>query len=275
MTREPDAADRRRVPVTSQTPAGHDGHDRLLVLRHAAGDPLDAAETQAVTALLAACPACAALPTETTAIARSVATLPVPPRPRDFRIAGTPAAAARRGRLARFLDGLPVLRMPVLQPVAGAALAIGLVVAGIGALPPGVLPNGGGDPAADAPKVVADASPAAFAASADVMSPAPVAVRMEASSPAPDGAETAARMAAPDAASPAADAAAADAAPAESAPEAGGTAPEAAPATLADPAADADTTDRLVLAGILLSLAGGGMLVLVRVARRTEDPLLR
>lgn len=262
MTREPDASAARREPVTSQPPAGHDGHDRLLVLRHAAGDPLDAAEARAVAALLAGCPACAALPGESAAIARSVAALPVPPRPRDFRIAGTPAATARRGRLARLLDGLPVLRMPALQPVAGAALAIGLLVAGVGALPPGVLP--GGDPVPEAAKITADASPSAFTMDAGTASPAPGVLRMEVAPASPDGGAGAARFAASAGSPDPAGAAEAD------------VASDAAMVMAADAPLPADgPTDRYILAGLVLALVGGGTLVLVRVARRSEDPLLR
>ncbi|MFO1540484.1 MAG: hypothetical protein ACKOTZ_08565 [Chloroflexota bacterium] len=240
----------RQAPVTTHPPADHAGHDRLLVLRHAAGDPLDAAETRAVADLLATCGTCAALPAETAAIARSVATLPVPPRPRDFRIGGTPAAHARRGRLARLLDGLPVLRLPALQPVAGAALAIGLLVAGVGALPPGVLPGEEGVPVADAPKVGADASPLAFAMNAAEASPQAEggAARFAASAASPDPAVAAPADATADTMMVTAAAAAA-------------------------PAASA--TERLVIAGLLVAAAGGGTLVLVRVVRRREDPLLR
>jgi hypothetical protein len=74
----------------------HATHDELLIAALVGGDlaPADLARAEA---LVASCPACAALRDELRGIAAAVRTMPVPPRPRDF-ILTAHLLAARRGR---------------------------------------------------------------------------------------------------------------------------------------------------------------------------------
>ena len=104
------------------------GHDEVLVARLAAAD-LVASETVRARALVADCPACAALLGDLHAITQATATLPAPRRPRDFRLTEADAARLRpagwRGLLRAF--GQP--RLAFAGP-----LATGLAALGIGGL---------------------------------------------------------------------------------------------------------------------------------------------
>jgi len=279
MSREPDARLRRQEGVTAHPPVpDHAAHDRLLVLRHAAGDPLDPVEQRDVTALLAGCPACAALPDELARIAAAVRAVPAPSRPRDFRLGAEQLAAHRPGRLARLLAGLPGIASPALQPLAGAAIAVGLVVAGLGALPgmpapapePAIVMSDAPDGSPAAPEIAGDARAAASAASDAAagsarMAPASavpeVALLMTAASPeaGPNAAADAAADAPPEAA--AADAAA-------------GSAADAAAKSAVAPGDPPGPPPQVVL-GLVLVLVGLAGLAAGRLERRGRDPLLR
>ncbi len=113
----------------------HASHDQLLIARAAAADQLTAAEQAAVTQRLSACPDCATLHADLLALTAGLRTdLPVPRRPRDFRL--SPELAARpswRERLGGVFAGRS------LQPLAAAVCALGLLLAVTGA----VLPRAG------------------------------------------------------------------------------------------------------------------------------------
>ena len=83
----------------------HAGHDPLLVacLLDADAAPAERADAEA---LIAACAECAALHADLLALSSATRAIPVPPRPRDFRL--TTADAARLGA------ALPLRRAPSL-----------------------------------------------------------------------------------------------------------------------------------------------------------------
>lgn len=119
--------------------ADHSNHDRLLMARHAARD-LDAAQARTAEALVARCTDCAALVADLLAISRTVATMTTPRRPRDFRISHEQAAAIRGSFFERLLRRFAMPGTAVLQPLAGAAVAIGLVLIVVGGSLPGTTP---------------------------------------------------------------------------------------------------------------------------------------
>ena len=126
----------------------HGAHDRPLVVAYASGD-LHGDDALAARALIDACRRCAALSGEVAALRSSIAAdLSVPRRQRDFRLGADDAERLRAGLLTRWLRRLGGPGMAVLQPLAGAAMTIGLVLV----VATGVLPGlgmGGGAPAAD------------------------------------------------------------------------------------------------------------------------------
>ena len=73
-------------------PSPHAEHDPILIAAGLDGD-LEPADAQLVASRLASCESCAALDAELRAIRAEVVALPVPARPRDFRITATQAAA--------------------------------------------------------------------------------------------------------------------------------------------------------------------------------------
>ncbi len=126
--------------------AEHSKHDPLLIARYAARD-VDAADMQVAERIVAECTDCAALVADLRVIARSVAAVPTPRRPRDFRISPEQAAAVRGSFLERILRRIAMPGTAVLQPFAGAAVAIGLVLVVVG----GTLPGTSSAPMARAP----------------------------------------------------------------------------------------------------------------------------
>ena len=317
----------------SPLPADHARHDRALVARAAMDDLYegDAAEARA---LLERCADCQALATDLRAIARATAhDLPVPRRTRDFRLSPEDAARARGSMLGRFFAGLAAPRYRVLQPLAGAAMVLGLVLVAVGTGGPGApasLPaaDGAGQysteggPGTDAPELAAAGASAAASAEAAGMeafaSPGSTdESRGSVDTPARTAGapETFGGQAAPESsealpeatgstgsAEPAAPSAAASAAapPSAAAPRAAPPKPTTAAAGGQGPAGDAagspapedeDTTRErleglesaatpgpspLLVSGLALALAGGLVLTLLWIARRSRsDPLLR
>jgi anti-sigma factor RsiW len=114
----------------------HAGHDRPLIVAYACGD-LDPGEALAARALIAACRRCAALVDEIALLQASIAAdSGAPRRQRDFRLSADDAERLRAGPLTRLLRRLGGPGLSILQPLAGAAMAIGLVlVVATGALP--------------------------------------------------------------------------------------------------------------------------------------------
>lgn len=144
-------------PAVSTYP-DHRDHDRLLVVRLVTGD-VGPAEARTARAQLDSCTDCAALAEDVRTLSIAVATQPIPRRPRDFRLSVEQAREARGSFLARILRRLALPQSAVLQPLAGAAVAIGLVLVVVGSSLPGPVPAapaGAGQPAA-ADTTVADA----------------------------------------------------------------------------------------------------------------------
>lgn len=251
--------------------ADHAGHDRWLVVRWTS-DPADLSRTETAQArsLLAGCPECAALAADLELITLATVTSVVPTRPRDFRITPEQAANARGGMLDRVRRWLGSPRSVVLRPLAGAAVAMGLVLVLVA---PNVQPTApaGGDPeAVDGPPAtsVLKATPVApnVAGAAEMFTTAtddPAGAEADtqlrmAGSPTPANDTTSQRESATDAPGPVV----ADA-------------PVEGDGSRAAGAAMDDTTYALTLLGIVL--AGVGLLVLLLswLARRWQDPLLR
>jgi hypothetical protein len=132
----------------------HSRHDRLLVARYAAGDSYPTERDQAER-LVTGCDECAALSADIQLISTRTSHLTPVRRPRDFRISPEQAQQLRGSWLDRMLRGLAAPGWTVVRPLAGAALAIGMVLVVIGALP---LNNfgSGADAQAGAPAPAAD-----------------------------------------------------------------------------------------------------------------------
>lgn len=126
--------------------ADHSNHDRLLIARYAARD-VDAAEAGTAETMVAECTDCAVLIADLVTITRTVAAVSTPRRTRDFRISAEQAAAVRGSILERVLRRFAMPSTAVLQPLAGAAVAIGLVLVVVG----GTLPGTSSVPMASAP----------------------------------------------------------------------------------------------------------------------------
>src|SRR6188508_3237780 len=81
----------------------HASHDELLVAHLAGRDDLDPREHAMASALVAGCPDCARLASDIAAISAAVATEPVPPRRRDFRISPEQASSLRGSPFQRLM----------------------------------------------------------------------------------------------------------------------------------------------------------------------------
>jgi hypothetical protein len=115
---------------TGQThaPDDHAGHDRQLVVAYACGD-LPGEDVADARSLVARCRRCAALVDEIALISTATRRdLVAPPRSRDFRLTSDDAERLRGNAISRLLRHLGSPRLQVLQPLAGAAMAIGLVL---------------------------------------------------------------------------------------------------------------------------------------------------
>jgi hypothetical protein len=127
-------------------PNEHDLHERLLIVRFATDDELELGEAARARALVASCPGCATLASDVKAISRATAASLTPSRPRDFRLTPEQAAAAHGSRIRRWLGGLTSPGMGTLRPLAGAAVALGLLLVVAGGGVPGF---GSASPARD------------------------------------------------------------------------------------------------------------------------------
>jgi hypothetical protein len=282
--REPDAGQGRLTPVTAQTRAAeraHDAHDRLLVARHASGDRMEMDEVATLRAQLAGCSDCSALVADLQVVQRAVATSTTVLRPRDFRISDDQARELRPGAWQRLLARFSAPRVGALRPLAGATLAIGIVVVGVGVVAPGQVPTPNVETAPvveDAPASPADpgtqlflASPGSDAFDADPnnkATPAPDSVaRVRNTAPTMEShAGTAAIE------TPAPTQALAIQAPAPS-PGADDGGEDLAAVTLEEPGPGIGPL--LLVLGGLLAAASLLVLVLGWLARRNVDPLLR
>ncbi|MFN8621784.1 MAG: hypothetical protein U0869_13715 [Chloroflexota bacterium] len=148
--------------MTSQDPRTrdlHETHDRLLVVRYAVADELAPDETATVADLIARCTECAALVDELRVVQHAVAVSPAPVRTRDFFLTPDQAEWLRPNPWQRFLSRFSAPRAATLRPLAGATLAIGIVLVGASA----VLPRTSSAPASDqtAPMAKSTAAPEA------------------------------------------------------------------------------------------------------------------
>ncbi len=268
-------ADVRQDPRPSPD---HAGHDRWLVVRWTT-DPADLSpdETAQARALLAGCTDCAALAADFELITRATATSVVPPRPRDFRLTPEQAATARGSILDRARRWLGSPRSVALRPLAGAGVAMGLVLV---LLAPSLRSTGGAAPApqaVDAP--VATSVLKATPATARGANPAGAEMDAGATDD-PAGTQVDIMFVAPASPSPASDGGTAMREMATDHPEAPvAQAPDedavAQPPTGTSRTAVDDTTFALTLLGIVLAGVGLMVLLLTWFARRWQDPLLR
>jgi hypothetical protein len=286
----------------------HAGHDRWLVVRWTT-DPADLtpAETTQARSLLAGCADCAALSADLETISRATATSVVPARPRDFRLTPEQAASSRGSILDRLRRWLGTPGAFAVRPLAGAALAIGLVLVIVA---PNVRPaaaptgdaTGGANPAAAAsalaepgatqaaaqrnsyaketPEGVAGAGPEMDVQAAPTGASASENILMTRVADSAQPSQAADSVMADHRAAASPDGVAGEMAPddgTKSVPEADPDAGQAerAPATsTADAAADS-TTFALTLLGIVLAGTGLMVLLFAWLARRWQDPLLR
>lgn len=126
------------TPLAPRPPADHALHDRLLVVRFGSHERLDATETAAVHALLDGCPDCATLMVDIGVIARATAYSSAPGRPRDFQLTPEQAEELRGSWWHRLLGRFDSAHTQVLRPLAGAVLAVGLVLTVVGTSLPGI-----------------------------------------------------------------------------------------------------------------------------------------
>jgi hypothetical protein len=112
-------------PATAD-PVAHAAHDPLVVAAYAAGDA-GGAELEAASALVAACPACAALDRDLRAIAAALPEMPAPRRARDFRLTAEQAASLRPTRWRRVLAPFAGPRFAFAAPLGSGLAALGLV----------------------------------------------------------------------------------------------------------------------------------------------------
>lgn len=234
-------------------PSEHNRHDRLLIARFATQDSYDGELAQA-SALVAACSECAVLAADVRFLSAAVANLPTPRRPRDFRLSAERAQALRGSVIDRLMLRLAGFGGPALRPVAGVALSIGLVLAVVGTgLPlPAAAPFAGAPLPVNAPTENENGG----GRSTEQGPGAPTAdVQSAEGSPATTG-DTAFGP---------------------------GSGPEGPPADAGD---DLETSQpvaqpgdplrvALVYGGLTLAMVAFGLLLVVSVARRREDPLLR
>jgi hypothetical protein len=266
--------------------SGHARHDRLLIVRFAAGEA-EGPDNEQARALIDQCRDCARLAADMTTLRSSMAALPTAKRTRDFRLTPDQAEQLRGSAFDRFLRRLAVPKLGILRPVAGVAVALGITLFVVGAgLPGQYLPAAGlaGAPPAqmleqdaaspsqrEAP-TVAQPRPAASSESAggiDTLA-SPAATGMPASAPS-ESVKTSGQSDYAITAAPTATATAAALLPVATA-----TAQPAAAVPAA--AADGGDTARLLMVygGVTIAVIAFGILLLSLYARRrTEDPLLR
>jgi hypothetical protein len=254
-----------------QLPDTHRFHDRLLIAR-AVGEDLDPLDRAAADALLEACPDCRVLAAELRALRFAASDLPAVRRPRDFRLTQAQADRLRGGALQRFLAPLGGPAFGFLQPLAGAAIAIGLGLLVVTSVPLGL----GGSAASRPEAQSAGGGGAAGAAGSLAPSRAPLAAQPTTAagrSPATDTYGTAATPAPPQA-SPIPDKSTGE--PGSLAPLGGGrTSGEQSQPTPSRDLYQPEATNWPIV-GLLLALTGFALFLARGYARRhVEDPLLR
>jgi hypothetical protein len=116
----------------------HDHHDRVLVARYAAGDAYES-EVDDAKQLVDSCAECAALASDIRLISARTSELPAARRPRDFRVTREQAERLRGSWFDRLMRNISAPGSTVVRPLAGAALAVGIALVVVGALPLGSL----------------------------------------------------------------------------------------------------------------------------------------
>jgi hypothetical protein len=112
----------------------HDRHDRVLVARYAANDAYRS-EIDRAKRLVDDCDECASLAADIRVISARTNELPTLKRPRDFRISHEQADQLRGSWFERVMRNFQAPGWAVVRPLAGAAIAIGIVLVVVGALP--------------------------------------------------------------------------------------------------------------------------------------------
>jgi hypothetical protein len=125
---------------------GHARHDRLLIVRYAAGD-LDGPDLEQARAQAGQCADCAGLAADIKSVQTSLAALPPAKRTRDFRLTQEQADELRGSAFDRFLRRLAMPKMALLRPVAGVGVALGLTIAAVGGGMPAAYLSSAGAPA--------------------------------------------------------------------------------------------------------------------------------
>ena len=262
------------MPNNHSLSAEHRRHDRLLVARFAAGDAAYGQEHEAQD-LIRRCSECAALAADITAISKSVAQLPAPPRPRDFRLTAEQAAQLRGSRLDRWLRTITGSGWATVRPVAAVALSIGLVMSVVGFLPilgaagPGAIDTdrvpvfAAGQPTPESSPVERGSNEGPAATSGDLPGPTGAAVN-----PPPDDLGLVATPASDNMDN-------AYLAASSSAPEANpGDQPGGLDTSL--PGTASSSRDLVLLSGLIVTILALAVLALLYAARRRySDPLLR
>jgi len=111
----------------------HATHDQELVAAYAAGDATGA-DLETATALVAACPECAALHHDLRLIAAALPELRAPVRPRDFRLTPAQAASLRPAGWRRLLGTLAGPSFRFAAPLGTGLAALGLAGILVGSL---------------------------------------------------------------------------------------------------------------------------------------------
>lgn len=122
------------MPSRQTVTQDHAQHDRLLVARFAAGDAY-ASEVDDARQLVDSCADCNKLAADIRLISAATARLPTVARPRDFRVNAQAAERLSGSRVERLMRRLSAPRWNLVRPLAGAAVAAGLTLAVVGALP--------------------------------------------------------------------------------------------------------------------------------------------
>lgn len=119
--RPPDA----NGPRPPTQPPHHAGHDRFLVVSLLDSDVSTETRSRGE-ALVASCPACSELLADLRGIAAATAAMPIPPRPRDFRLTPETAARLRPRGWRRLVATLGAPRLGVVRPLGAAMATVGL-----------------------------------------------------------------------------------------------------------------------------------------------------
>lgn len=246
----------------------HVRHDRLLVSRFAVGDSF-AGELEQARALVEGCAECGSLAADLRTLTGAIGTLPAAIRTRDFTVSEEQAERLRGTTVERLMRRLAGPGWTAVRPLAGAALAFGLVLGIVGGLP---LSLAGGQPGADNQSALSQETNRLSSVEPVVGAPGPGALPPSTDAPNlpvqgyEDGQTGKGQpgLQEPATIDPLNDAYLQPARPADDAREAG--AGDATP----------PLSSLMLIGGLALAVFGGGLLLLGWIARRRfADPLLR